>query len=163
MITHRELIQSLEYDADTGVFTRKLRQAQMSVGSVCGTEKSKGGYIQIRIGRKSYLAHRLAWLYVTGSWPKGDLDHKNMDRSDNRFANLREASRSLNMRNVKAFANNKTGLKGTSWRPDKRKWRAAISIGGKQTHLGYFDCAEDAHGAYVAAVTQHFGEFARSA
>lgn len=159
-LTQDRLKQLLHYDPETGIFTRLVTTGNLLPGTKVGRNQLNG-YTSITIDRKHYYTHRLAWFYVTGSWPKNDIDHINRNRSDNRYANLREATRSLNMRNILKFKNNKSGFKGVSWCAVKNKWRANIKLNGKQTFLGYFDIPEKAHGAYVAAAEKNFGEFAR--
>lgn len=102
-LTAERLKQVLHYDRLTGEFTRL---AGGSAGSVNGD-----GRLWIRVDTKRYLAHRLAWLYVTGSWPIDQIDHRDMDRSNNAFSNLRECSYSQNKMNTTAQGNNKLGLK----------------------------------------------------
>jgi hypothetical protein len=117
----------------------------------------KDGYIDIGIDGKSYLAHSLAWLYVTGQWRR-EIDHKNTRRADNRWRNLRPATRSLNRANSRIAKNNTSGLKGVRL---YRSGKFQARIG--QTHLGYFDTAIEAGTAYITAAKKHFGEFARTA
>ena len=96
---------------------------------------------------------------MTGKWPENDIDHINVARGDNRFSNLREATRSENLRNRGAQKNNTSGFKGVSWQKSSRKWDARINIHGKVVHLGYFDDPEDAYQAYCQAAKELHGEF----
>lgn len=121
-----------------------------------------GGYIKIKVDGIQYPAHRLAWLYMTGEWPRHDIDHRDMNRVNNRFANLRDATRSQNKANQRAYVGSATGLKGT-YRIAEGRFRSIITIDGKRQHLGYFAIAEEANAAYLIAARQGFGEFARSA
>jgi hypothetical protein len=107
-----------------------------------------------------YLAHRLAWFYVNGCWPRMGLDHVNLDGLDNRLSNLREATKAENQRNTRPPRTNKSGVKGVFWRRDLQKWRAAITINGKSIHLGVFVEKRDAAESYRAAALTHFGPFA---
>lgn len=76
-ITAERLRELLEYDEDTGVFKRKARTSnRISIGDIAGSSDAKG-YVCIRVGGKTYKAHRLAWLYVYGEWPTGEIDHIN--------------------------------------------------------------------------------------
>lgn len=148
MITQTELKELLHYDLNTGLFTRIGKGRHK-----CGTIKPNG-YLAIHIKCKYYLAHRLAWLYVHGGFPEGDLDHINADRSDNRIKNLREATKHINNQNRHtANKNNRTGLLGVCAHRDK--FRATIKIGGKCVFLGYFVTPEEAHAAYVSAKRKH--------
>jgi hypothetical protein len=96
-----------------------------------------------RIQRHAYMAHRLAWLYMTGAFPKEQIDHINLDRADNRWRNLREATQSQNRANVSAYANNTSGIKGVNWDKRAGKWRAQIYIAGRKTLLGMFSAKDD--------------------
>jgi hypothetical protein len=158
MITSERLRELLHYEPDIGTWTwlksGNGRRANLVAGRI-----DFYGYRNIGIEGRPYKAHRLAWFYVTGAWPKGELDHINGDKGDNRWANLREANRSQNEANKLVRSNNTSGFKGVSWSRDLRKWRAYIS--GKQIHLGCFDTPHQAYAKYCLAARQHFGEFAR--
>lgn len=99
MITWQELHDNLEYRNGRfwWKFSKQGRKLDEPAGSLNGD-----GYRQINFKGKIYMEHRLVWLYVTGEWPSGFIDHINRDRSDNRFENLREASSRANATNTKA-------------------------------------------------------------
>jgi hypothetical protein len=108
----------------------------------------------MNIDRKNYLGHRLAWFYVNGVWPVGDIDHINGNRSDNRIANLRDVAVSINRQNLgRATSRSKTGRLGVFFNTHGLPFRAAIHIHGRQIHLGNFATVEDASAAYVEAKT----------
>jgi hypothetical protein len=119
------------------------------------------GYWGIGIEGRSYAAHRLAWLYVTGEWPKDQIDHINCTRADNRFSNLREATNAENSKNSKISKNNTSGFKGVSWDQRNKKFIASIGVGGKLLYLGRFRDPRAASQAYREAAEKHHGEFAR--
>jgi hypothetical protein len=125
-VTQARLKEALNYDPETGVFTRN----GCKVGSDDGA-----GYLQASVGNCSYRLHRLAWLYVHGEWPNGVIDHINGDRSDNRIANLRDVSQRANTLNVPLRKTNKSGISGVWWHARIKRWR--VSIDGKN-HLGHF-------------------------
>lgn len=150
----------LLYDPATGRFTRRVGVRGAAAGSIAGS-LCKNGHVYIGVDRRKYLASRLAWLYVTGSWPSNEIDHENRDPSDNRWSNLRCATRPQNEANKAAYSNNKSGFKGVSWNRQRQKWRAQICINGKNKLIGQFDRADDAHAAYAYIATQARGEFAR--
>lgn len=100
----KSIREVLHYNPQTGNF-KSLKTGRNNVGYV-----AKDGYRRIYFGRRQYLAHRLAWLWITGEWPRQDIDHINRKRSDNRWRNLREVSRSVNCRN-----NRLNGRAGVSW------------------------------------------------
>ena len=153
-----DLMDIFSYDPETGVFRRKVAPR---LGKVID-DKSANGYIRIRHKDKAYGAHRVAWLFMTGNWPEQDVDHVNLDRADNRWTNLRAASRSENLGNIGARSDNKSGLKGAYYSKRLRKWQSFIQIQGKHDYLGLFATAEEAHAAYVKAASERFGEFARA-
>lgn len=150
-ITQELLHAYLHYDPETGIFIRlKAWNRPSRIGKKAGYPH-KDGYWSITVLKKSYLAHRLAWLYMTGSFPEFELDHLNGIRDDNAFANLREATHSQNLQNTrKARSDSKSGVLGVTWYAPTKKWRATIILNGKQIHIGYFATTELAHAAYLA-------------
>jgi hypothetical protein len=157
LITAERLRQVLDYNPEAGVFAWLLGKR---AGQVAGGLNEKG-YRLIGIDGRNYRAHRLAWLYVTGSWPALDIDHKNCARDDNRFANLREATPRQNSLNARAHKDSKSGLKGVCLQGSR--WKAHIRHAGQQRHLGYFSTAAEAHAAYCSAAVTIDPEFARFA
>lgn len=155
-VTAVRLRELLNYDPQTGIFTRRIDIRQRwKAGSVAGNI-APSGYVRITIDGRSTQAHRLAWLWMTGAWPDADIDHINGDRADNRWANLRDVTRTVNMQNLRgAFGNNKSGLLGAGWDKARRKWMAVIWINGQRHHLGRFDSPEGAHLAYLSAKRLH--------
>ena len=160
MLTAKRLRELLHYDPATGVFTRRVSRQGFNAHTVAGSLHKQSGYVIMGVDRRSYRAHRLAWLYMTGHWP-AELDHKNGDRSDNRWDNLREAGRTQNNANAKRREDNSSGFKGVSWDRANGRWRAYINVDGRQKHLGRFDAIESAAAAYSIAAKATFGEFAR--
>ena len=115
LIDAPELRRLLSYDPKTGDFRwRVSRGGGVRAGDLAGTLHS-GGYWQIYVNNRLYLAHRLAWLYVYGKWPDKGIDHKNGIRTDNRICNLREATASQNGANKGRLTRNTSGFKGVSW------------------------------------------------
>lgn len=149
-LTAERLRSVLTYDADTGVFRRSvLNRTRYPVGKIAGTPHSSG-YIAIGINGKSYKAHRLAWLYVFGEWPTGEIDHINCIKDDNRIANLRVSTRAQNMQNrVAARLDNKLGVLGVS--KVGNRYYARIAAGSVQKYLGIHKTIEAAHSAYLQA------------
>ncbi len=150
MLTQTRLKEVFDYDPSTGVFTRRLKQTGVKQGSVSGSLSSQG-YLITSIDRKNYTCHRLAWLYMTGSWPQGQIDHINGQRNDNRFNNLRDVTQKQNMENQrKAHRRNKsTGVLGT-WK-NGSGYTARISHNNSKIYLGTFKTLAEAQAAYVAA------------
>ena len=165
----------LDYDPATGAFTWRWRERRWfktggaktdgawkawnatHAGKPAFTALSSLGYRQGQICGRHCKAHRVAWLHVHGALP-AELDHRNGVRTDNRIANLRPATRSLNHANI---AVQRAGLKGA--RRKSGRWAAQIMVSGRYIFLGMFDHEHEAHAAYVRAAKAHFGEFARAA
>lgn len=163
-LTHARLLQLLNYDPTTGVFTwRERRSSHSPKGGVAGRTKQTG-YREIGIDGVLYYAHRLAWFYAFGEWPSCEIDHRDLNRSNNALNNLRAATRFQQVHNLPKTARNTTGLKGAQRisRPTKTKsYWSRIRVFGKTIMLGRFATAEEAHAAYVAAANHYFGEYAR--
>lgn len=138
----------MKYDPDTGVFTRRVARSNTKAGDQVGT-LCADGYMRVLVDYRRYLVHRLAWLYVYGEFPVSQLDHKNGTRSDNRIANLRQATSGENSQNIKVRTSNPSGKLGVSRHAGK--WRAAIAVNGKRRHLGRFSTPEEAAQAYAEA------------
>lgn len=149
-LTQERLKEVLHYDPETGVFRRKLiTNPNQKVGQGVGSYDK--GYLRIMVDKKMYLAHRLAWLYMTGSWPKDQIDHINRIPSDNSFKNLREVNNAINQHNASVRKDNKTGSTGVYWCKRDKKWIAAIQSFKQRKRLGYFDDFESAVEAYRVA------------
>ena len=134
MLTQSELKSLLTYDPKTGVFTR--------YGKVPCTYR--GGYLLLRVKRKLYSAHRLAWLWVHGEFPEVQIDHINGVKDDNRIENLRNVTSRQNAQNAKLSALSTSKCTGVSWKKCAAKWVAYITFDYKITALGRFDSLLDA-------------------
>jgi len=150
LISHKELLELLNYNPITGEF-------RWNSGRIAGTIVSKGGRSKdycvrrIRIKKNDYLEHRLAWFYMKGEWPEKEIDHKNRISTDNRWINLRMANRFINNQNrIKARKDSKTGCLGVC-RTKNNKFSAKITINGKINYLGTFLTKEEASRAYFEA------------
>ena len=157
-LTQSYLKSLLHYEPVTGVFTWLVSRAKARVGAVAGTP-NENGYIRISIDRRMYRAHRLAWLYVTGEWPQDQIDHRDMNKANNAFDNLREANNSQNNANRQGW--NKVGIKGVTQRGNR--FTAQITINGKRSYLGMFKTSIEAHAAYLASANDAHGKYARAA
>jgi hypothetical protein len=163
-ITAELVREMLDYDAETGVLKWRVRPSQgVRAGAVTGSPRSDG-YLGVRIRMTQQLAHRLAWMWMTGDWPPAgyEIDHINTNRADNRWRNLRLATRSQNRMNS-AGVIGRTLPKGVT--PSKRgkPFKAAIAVDGRMRHIGAFATPEEASAAYERAAVSAFGEFARAA
>jgi hypothetical protein len=150
LLNVERLRQVLNYDPGTGIFTWKIQpHARFRVGDVAGATR-QDGYIHITVDKVHHLAHRLAWLHVSGEWPTQTIDHINGIKNDNRIANLREFSTGQNQQNRrKPHKTNKVGLLGVTWQAGR--FCANIQINKKKIWLGRFDTADEAHAAYIDA------------
>lgn len=140
MLTQSELKQILHYCPKDGIFTRLKHNRKIG-------EKLHNGYNRIIVLKKEYKAHRLAWLYVYGEFPKLNIDHINRIRNDNRIENLREADYFLNRFNrgiEKVSCNSKSGIKGVCFNEKHNKWRAYIYKNYENIYLGSFETKEEA-------------------
>lgn len=138
ILSQARLKELLDYNPETGLFTHKLyRGGRAKKDDVAGTI-TLDGYIRISIDGKIYKAHRLAWLYVYGHFPKQEIDHINRVRNDNRIFNLRDVNRYVNARN-KTQAIKKLTYPGASWYGRDQRWVSRIRVNGKRIHLGYYD------------------------
>lgn len=170
-LTQARLRELLHYDPDTGAFTRigasrpqTAHWASKPLGFIKRDSLSAGGgYHMICVDGRAYRAHRLAWLYVTGTWPQADVDHINRDRADNRWPNLRAANRSQNLQNAGRRRDNTSGIKGVSYDASRSRWIAQVSDNGRHVFIGRFDDKERAAAAYKQYVETRFGDFARVA
>jgi hypothetical protein len=168
MLTQARLKELLHYDPETGVFTWRTankRRKPGLPGDVAGTKllKRPDGkpYICLWVDRKFYQnAGRLAWLYMTGKFPNGLIDHKNRIPSDNRWLNLRVATPSQNQANQLDRRNNQSGRTGVIYLSGRKKWRAGLSVSGRHKFVGYFTSREEAYAAYLKATVDYRGEFA---
>jgi len=145
-ITQHHLKEMLQYFPETGKFVwlKKPKQAhRIQVGTEAGRTLS-AGYVQIGLKGRYYLAHRLAFLYMTGAFPSMLVDHINGDPTDNRWKNLRQVSATENSKNSAKSRANTSGVTGVTWNTPLNKWVASIYSKGKYQHLGCFTSLEDA-------------------
>jgi len=144
MLTQERLKEVLDYNPETGLFFWKRKINNISNGNPAGSHQNKG-YIQLMIDSRNYLAHRVAWLYMYGEWPKNQIDHINRNKKDNRICNLRDVNNSTNQINIGLRSHNSSGVTGVvkSSKPH-RPWAAQINRNNKKIFLGYFNTVEDA-------------------
>lgn len=149
----------LTYDPASGLFRWRDTRGRVRAGEVAGSIQSLG-YRQIMIDGRRILSGRLAWFYVTGTWPTHEIDHANGVRDDDRFANLREATRAQNNQNRSAFGRSR--VKGAFWVERQQRWRASIKRAGSVVQIGTFDTAEAAGAAFARAAREQYGSFAKA-
>lgn len=164
MITQAQIRQLYSYSPDSGAFVFLPRPEQMfktyrawsifqkkSLGKVAGWRNALG-YWTINVDGKPQLAHRMAWLWMTGEMPADEVDHINGDRSDNRFANLRSVTKVENCHNQSLHHANKTGVSGVMWDKRRGAWRAEIKSNDRVIYLGQFKTIEEAAAARKGAM-----------
>ena len=153
MITQSRLKELVIYDESSGIFTWRIsRGGFVKQGETAGSLVN--GYVSITVDAGRYRAHRLAWLYHYGSFPNGEIDHIDGNKSNNSIENLRDVSHAENMQNIKSSPA-ATGLLGARWHSRAKRWQSVISVNGKQIHLGYFSTADEAHQSYITAKRKH--------
>lgn len=153
-----KLREALDYDPATGIFRWRFANHHHPIGGIA-THNGPRGYLATWCDGKIRPAHRVAWFYVTGEWPTGQIDHINRERADNRWANLRPATAHQNKFNRSLSRNNRSGVTGVDFLGRLTKWRAQIRIDGHCLHLGVFPSFDEAVAARKAAEEKHFGEF----
>lgn len=155
--THAELLAIIHYNPETGRFTHLRTSGKAKKGAIAGNI-APNGYWQLRVFNKLFAASRLAWFYMTGEWPRETIDHINGIRTDDRWSNLRLASKTENNWNTGPMSNCKSGLKG-AWRcKSTGRWLSMLEVNRKRIWLGRFDTAEEAHKAWIEAASKIRGK-----
>lgn len=162
MITIDRLKALLYYDRVTGLFIRLTSAGGKEVGSAAGTV-NPDGYVQIQLDGRFYKAHRLAWFYVYGVWPRNQIDHKDLVRCNNAIDNLRLATNAENNRNKTKTRDALSAYKGVTFDSSRGKWKAQIKVNYKNIFLGRFESEQEAHTAYVVASREYHADFGRTA
>ena len=164
-MTAAEVRRFIQYHPASGDLTwRRSPGAGVRAGAVLG-RISVDGYRVFGFRGRKYRANRAVWAMMTGEWPPPalEVEHRDLRRTNDSWANLRLATRAQNQANTGPQKNSRSGLKGVYWHAGGRKWGASICVGGKTRWLGLHDTAEKASAAYAAAAKVHFGAFARVA
>ena len=148
MLTAARLRELLSYDPSTGKWMWIVRRSGPWPGREAGSPNATG-HIQIKIDGIAYYAARLAVLYMTGAWPVSEVDHINRIPADNRWLNLREATRSQNATNSTHWLSKHDLPRGVH--KVNRGYQARISVDGTRRHIGFYPTPEEAHAAYLKA------------
>jgi len=157
--TYEDFAKVLSYDPETGEIRWKMSLNHRGrVGDLAGYV-CEDGYIRVSLWKRSYPASHIAFFLMTGSWPSEDIDHRDLNRSNNAWSNLRPASRAQNIANVRARSTNASGFKGVA--KVYNRWHAAIMVNGVKRRIGSYDTPEEAHEAYKVEAKKAWGEFAR--
>ncbi len=137
-LSHKRLLELLEYNPITGAFINKVNRVRAIMGTVAG-QTGRSGYVVVGIDGIRYNIHRLAWFYTYKKWPENEIDHINRIKDDNRICNLREATHSENMSNRKPPSGGQIGARGISWDKSNNIWRVTY----KNKYLGYAKTIEE--------------------
>jgi hypothetical protein len=159
MLTQGRLKKLLHYDCNTGIFTWKVSRGRVRPGVKAGS-LDKDGYLRIRVDKKTYMAHRIAFLYVNGVLPTDEVDHIDLNRKNNKFSNLRQCTSVQNKRNSSSRQGASSKYLGVSYWKRKNKWAAGIRCKGKHLYLGMYSSEREAAWAYNLAAYNYFSDFA---
>ena len=163
-LTAERVRDLLDYNPETGdliwIYPQSVR---VSLGDIAGARhrggQAKSDRFNIGIDGVRYLAHRVIWLWMTGKWPEHEIDHKDQDGANNRWNNLREATKFQNAKNISLTKRNSSGVKGAYFETRSGRYVAEIRVDNKKIWLGKYDTAEEAGRAYRAGVAKYHGEF----
>ncbi len=144
ILTQARLKELFEYSKEDGILTRKTSIGGRVAGSIAGYLDKTEGYLCISIDSKTYKLHRIVFFYVIGRFPKNEIDHINGNKSDNRWINLRDVSKSDNQKNASKRKDNKSGCTGVSWHNRERKWVVRIQSNKQYIEIGSFNDMQDA-------------------
>lgn len=153
-LDQKRLKEVMEYDPWTGIFEWRVSGGRRVPAGHEVSGLDSAGYIGFQVDGVKARAHRFAWLYMTGKWPEHQIDHKNRIKSDNRWLNIRQATKKQNQQNLPKQKRNTSGYKGVFWSKNAKKWLAQIGVDSKQVYLGYFALKEDAAKAYASAAAK---------
>lgn len=154
----------LDYNPETGdLIWIHPQSKRVSLGDVAGARhratNAKSDRFNIGIDGVRYMAHRVIWLWMTGAWPKHEIDHRDQNGANNRWDNLREATKFQNAKNIATTARNTSGVKGVWFDKRSGKWVSEIRVDNKKKWLGLHETLEAAAAAYRAGVAKYHGEF----
>lgn len=157
-----EYLRSLfAYEPDTGLLRWKVERGGKLPGDIAGAKREENGYLQVSIDNRLYRVHLVIWKMVNGTEPVAMIDHWDTIKGNNRWGNLREATKSQNQANQGPLRTNASGVKGVYWYKAYQCWTSQFTKDGKAYFIGYFDNIEDAKVAYQAKYREVYGEFAR--
>lgn len=152
-----ELLATFDYDPETGILRWKTARKKVRVGDIAGALQ-KTGYLAIGNAARRAYAHRIIWKMMTGEEPP-EIDHRDWDKSNNRWVNLRAANRTGNTRNQRKLKAGTSKYRGVSWNRRRDAWRAKITVDRRDIHLGFFEDEDAAAQAYRKASEKYHGTF----
>ena len=155
--TAQSLRDNLRYEPDTGEIWWRFGGHGKDLSKPAGTLNCQG-YLIVSFKGRNYRLHRLSYLLMGLPIPEF-VDHINGVKIDNRWENLRPATKAQNRVNTSVSSSNTSGFKGVHKKSKNGKWYSQIRFKGQVYHLGVFDCPEEAHEAYKKAADKYHGEF----
>lgn len=157
-----EYLRSLfAYEPDTGLLRWKVERGGKLPGDIAGAKRGENGYLQVSIDNRLYRVHLVIWKMVTGTEPVAMIDHWDTIKGNNRWGNLREATKSQNQANIGLTKANTSGFKGAFFNKVSGKYYSQIIKDGVVYNLGTFDTAEEASAAYAMKAKELYGQYAR--
>ena len=151
-MTQDRVRELFDYDAVTGALRWRCDKGRAKAGSLAG-HATKDGHLRVKFDGREHMVHRVIWLWVTGAWPDLEIDHRDGCGSNNAWLNLRKATTRVNRQNQRRpRADSAIQLQGV--KRHRNKFKARITVNGRQQYLGLFDSEADAHTAYIAAKRQ---------
>lgn len=157
MITLSRLLELVRYNRKEGTLTWTEQASQKVRGKQVGS-LDEAGYVVTTIDSEPVKVHQLIWFIEYGVWPTTMLDHKDRDKQNNRWQNLRESNSLQNALNTDIRRDNTSGVKGVTWNRRANKWQAQINRSGKCYYLGVFESLEEAKAVRETAFLKMFGE-----
>jgi hypothetical protein len=155
-LTVKFLNSILVYEPESGICRWLVRRGRVAAGSIAGGMGSDGYHV-LGINGRLYKTHRLVWFVMTGEWPSLEVEHRDLDQANNKWGNLRLATRAQNLANKRKVPNQTSIYKGVCWDKSRNKWKAYVA---HSKELGRFQSEREAALAYDAAAAALYGEFA---
>lgn len=165
-----ELRAYFGYDPETGKLYYKfyyagddLTRQQKSWNTRYKDKEATGwinnNYIRISFKTRQFYLHQIAFAIMVGYIPE-EVDHKDLNKLNNKWDNLREASHAENASNMKMRRNNKAGMKGVSWSKWTNSWRMDFQHNNVKYH-SFHPTKEEAYKAYCEKSAELHKEFGR--
>ena len=152
-VSIRKLHELFRYEESDGRLYRRIRSGNAAAGTATGHRDSWGA-VQVSVKGRLYLAHRVIWAMKTGKWPRKTIDHRDRNPENNRWGNLREATRAQQTAN-KIHTKGNSSSRGLHWRGERQAWQ--VMLAGK--HLGQFRDKSEAMRVFDDAAKKRWGEF----
>lgn len=124
-------LEAFAYNPTTGEILRKVRTGNYPIGSKC-TGKFLNGYFKVTYKGKQRVQHRLAWFLYYKEQPHEQINHIDLDITNNRIDNLRAATPSTNQMNINIHERSRTGVKGIMPVRGGTLYRAEVCVNDKR-------------------------------